>query len=86
MLRFSTPRDTSHCVLSNVLVINLDAKDGDVGSSPPSSTDHQPPRHGITRHYEDKTREEALGREGQKTAEKMVRLEHTCYEVQRAVT
>ena len=76
-------------MLSNVLVINLDAKDGDVGSSPPfspSSTDHQPPRHGITRHYEDKTREEGGPREGQKMAEKMVRLEHTCYEVQRAVT
>ena len=76
-------------MLSNVLVINLDAKDDGVGPSPPfspSSTDRQPPRHGITRHYEDKTREEALGREGQKTAEKMVRLEHTCYEVQRAVT
>ena len=75
-------------MLSNVLVINLDAKDGDVGSSPPfspSSTDHQPPRHGITRHYEDKTREEALGREGQKMAEKMVRLQHTFYKVQRAV-
>ena len=32
-------RDTWHCVLSNVLVINLDAKD-DVGSSPPFSVLH----------------------------------------------